>query len=148
MSAFATLAEVQARHPSDAAMLCADEATRLPDWDRFTAALEDVSTEIRIILQARYTRAELDDLDAESLGALRLFSIDMAMYRVAIAFARSTDEIKARYDLAVARLEGIAKNRGGLTFNSRHGGGETVSASPAGVDIVAPERNFTRESWR
>jgi len=36
---FATVEDVQARYPSDAALLCADETTREPDWARFDAAL-------------------------------------------------------------------------------------------------------------
>jgi len=86
--------------------------------------------EIRIILQARYTSPQLNDLDTESLGALRLFAIDMAMYRVAVTFARTTDELKTRYDIAVARLEGIASGKkGALTFNSSGGG--SVDGAPA-----------------
>jgi len=146
---FATTADVQARYPSDAALLCADETTREPDWARFDAALADVSMEISIILQARYTRAQLSDLDVESLGALRLFAIDMAMYRVAVTFARTTDELKTRYEIAVARLEGIASGKkGALTFNSSGSGsvdGATTTGSPGEAIVVAPERHFSRE---
>jgi phage gp36-like protein len=144
---YATTADVQARYPKDAALLCADETTRQPDWTRFDAALADVSTEARIILQGRYTPAQLDDLDADSLGALKIFAIDMALYRVAVAFARSTERLEKNYQNAVARLEGIAKGRGGLTFNAGAGSvdGETVSSSPGEAVVVAPERQFTRE---
>ncbi len=147
---FATTADVQTRYPSDAALLCADEATREPDWARFDAALADVSMEISIILQARYTRAQLGDLDAESLGALRLFAIDMSIYRVAVTFARTTDELKTRYEIAVARLEGIASGKkGALTFNSSADGGSVDGApttgSPGEAIVVAPERQFSRE---
>jgi phage gp36-like protein len=146
-SPYATTADVQARYPKDAALLCADEATRQPDWARFDAALSDVSMEARIILQGRYTPAQLADLDAESLGALKVFAIDMAMYRVAVAFARSTERLEKNYQTAVARLEGIAKGRGGLTFVSGAGAvdGETVSTSPGEAIVVAPERQFSRE---
>lgn len=148
---YATTADVQARYPRDAALLCADETTRQPDWARFDAALSDVSMEIRIILQGRYTPAELADLDAESLGALKVFAIDMSMYRVAVAFARSTERLEKNYQNAVTRLEGIAKGRGGLTFNATAGSGgsvdgEDVSSSPGEAIIVAPERMFTRDT--
>ena len=144
---YATTTDVQARYPKDAALLCADETTRQPDWTRFDASLADVSMEARIILQGRYTPAQLDDLDADSLGALKIFAIDMAMYRVAVAFARSTERLEKNYQNAVARLEGIAKGRGGLTFNTGAGSvdGETVSSSPGEAVVVAPERQFTRE---
>lgn len=145
---FATLADVDARYPSEAALLCADEDTRAPDWARFEAALFDVSTEIRIILQARYTPLQLATIDDDSRAALRFFAIDMAMYRVALSVARSTDAIKDRYDAAVARLEGIAKGRGALSFTGAIGGGEDASqttASPGEAIVVAPERQFGRD---
>lgn len=145
---YATTADVQARYPKDAALLCADETTRQPDWARFDAALSDVSMEIRIILQGRYTPVQLADLDAESLGALKVFAIDMAMYRVAVAFARSTERLEQNYKNAVTRLEGVASGKkGGLTFNTGAGSvdGETVSPSPGEALVVAPERQFTRE---
>lgn len=147
---YATTADVQTRYPNEAAMLCADETTRTPDWARFDAALSDVSMEIRIILKGRYTVAELDGLDAESLGALKAFAIDMAMYRVAVAYSRSTERLKEIYDNAVARLEGIASGKkGGLTFASNTSGGvaggETVTTSPGQAIVEAPERQFSRD---
>lgn len=146
---FATLADVESRYPSEAALLCADEETRAPDWARFEAALFDVSTEIRIILQARYTPAQLGDLDMDSLGALRFFAIDMVMYRVALSFARSTDAIKDRYDAAIARLEGIAKGRGALSFTNVTGGSMGADAqttsSPGEAIVVAHDRQFGRD---
>jgi len=147
--AFATIADVQARYPGEAALLCADESTRLPDWARFDAALADVSTEIRIILQARYTPDRLTDLDAESLGALRLFAIDMSMYRVALAFSRASEQMRERYDLAVARLEGIASGKkGALTFSTPAASvdGVAPTASAGEALVVAPARLFTRET--
>lgn len=148
---FATRADVQARHPREIEVLAADEETRVTDWARVDAALSDVSAEIRMILQGRYTPAEIAALDEESLGALKLFAIDMALYRVSLSFGRQTEAIKARYDAAVKRLEGIAKGRGGLTFVSSGSGGEGGSASsssPGEVLIVAPERVFTRDKMR
>lgn len=144
---FATTADVQARHPKEAALLCADETTRQPDWARFAAALADVSMEIRIILQGRYMPEQLADLDPESLGALKIFAIDMAMYRVAVAYARSTERLEKVYETAVARLEGIVKGRGGLTFVTGAGSvdGERVSTSPGEAIVIAPERQFTRD---
>lgn len=148
---FATAYDVETRYPDDAALLCADENTRLPDWSRFEAALSDVSMEIRIILQARYTPARLSQLDEESLGALKIFAIDMSMYRVAVAWSRTTEQLKSRYDLAVARLEGIASGKkGALTFVEGAGAVDGVSSnsSPGEALIVANERRFSRDAAR
>jgi phage gp36-like protein len=143
---FAARADIEARYPREVEVLAADEDTRLVDWARVDAALSDVSAEIRVILQGRYTPAEIGALDEESLGALKLFAIDMALYRVSLSFGRQTEAIKARYDAAVARLEGIAKGRGGLTFVADAGAASALS--PSEVLIEAPERVFTRDTMR
>lgn len=147
---FATREDVIERHPQEAARLCADEETRLPDWARLDAALADVSTEIRAILARRYTAAAIDNVDEESAGALRLFAIDMALYRVALAFSRQTDAIKERYDAAVRRIEGIATGRGGLTFLATSSGpvSDADGASPNAPLIDAPPRIFSRGTMR
>ena len=146
---FATLADLQTRHPRDVAVLCADEQTRLPDPDRIDAALVDVSTEIRAILARRYSPAQIDLIDDDSAGALKLFAMDMALYRVALGYGRQSEAAKERYEIAVKRLEGIAAGRGGLTFTQTPGGGvpglDPQSATPNVVMIEGPERQFTRD---
>ena len=147
---FATRADIEARHPREIAVLAADEQTRQVDWPRVEAAVVDVSTEIRAILAARYTPAQMDRLDEESEGVLRLFAVDMALYRVSLSFGRQTEANKLRYDNAIKRLEGIAAGRGGLTMTS-----DTVTATGDGIDggsiapneavIVGVERMFTRD---
>jgi len=150
---FATIEDVQNRYPGESALLCADEHSRLPDWARFDAALSDVSTEIRIILQARYTPTQLGQLDDASLSALRVFAVDMSMYRVAVSFARGSDILKSRYDMAIARLEGIASGKkGALTFTVGAPAVDGVAPTPSAGEalVIAPERQFTRanaERW-
>ena len=111
---FAQTSDVQARFPAEAAILCADEQTRLPNWVRFDEALGDVSMEMRAILAARYSAGQLAAIDDDSAAVLRLFAIDMAMYRVALSFSRTTDQIKSRYDNAVKRLEALSAGKGAL----------------------------------
>lgn len=125
---FAATADVQARYPEQAAILCVDEATRAPAWIRFDTALADASTEIRAILASRYNASLLAAVDDDALGFLQLCAIDMAMYRVALSYSRSTEQIRDRYDLAVKRLEAIALGRGSL--NPR-----TPAPSAAGGDL-------------
>lgn len=146
LAPFALPADVEYRYPREIGVLAADERTRQIDWDRVQAALVDVSMEIRSILLGRYTTAQIDDVDEDSLGLLRGYSIDMALYRVSLNFNRQTEAIKARYDAAVARLEAIAKGRGALSF--RTAGGEQRPTSPGEVLIEAPERMFTRATLR
>lgn len=153
---FATSAELQARHPNELAVLAADETTRQVDAARIEAALGDVSTEIRAILGSRYSADELGRADEGARDVLRLFAMDMALFRVAYP-PRVTEAIKARYDTAVARLRDMAKGVGALTITPSGAGalpvpgqpGEVSSnGSPNEVLISANERLFTRHRFR
>lgn len=143
--AFAVMADIDDRHPAQLVLVAADERTRLVDPVRVDAGLADASTEIRAILAQRWTAAELDTLDDDGRATLRMFAVDMALYRIALAFGRSTDNIKARYDAAVKRLEAMASGRGGLSFT---GPGATAGgAGQSGPNVVVVEANdalFTR----
>lgn len=149
---YATLADVIARYPQEATVLAADEETRLRDDLRIEAALVDGALEIRAILSARYTRAELDAIDADSRAVLSIYQIDIALYRVALSFGRSNERIKERYDGAIKRLEAIAVGKGALTFDGAAGGGaqagEPATIGPGEVVVEAPERIFTRDRLR
>ena len=64
---FAALADLEARYPSELTLLAADENTGLRDDGRIDLALDDATTEIIAILQARYSTADLANLDETSL---------------------------------------------------------------------------------
>lgn len=145
---FATLADLESRHPADLIKLAADEQTGLRDDDRIEKSLIDASAEVRTILKARYTLDDLARLDADSLDALRLYTIDIALYRIALAFSRSNERIEERYKAAVGRLEAIGAGKGGLSFEGGTGtdddaGGAVIAPNEVVVD--APTRVFTRE---
>jgi len=153
VQAFATLTDLESRHPSELIVLAADEQTGIRDDDRIVHALDDASAEVRTILKARYTVEDFGRLDADSLGGLKMFTIDIALYRIALAFARSNERIEDRYKAAVKRLEAIAAGRGGLSFvgGTGDGGGESDGGAviaPNEVVIDAPERVFTRNRLR
>ena len=155
MTAFATLSDVLARYPSEATVLAADETTRQRDDSRIEAALDDGTAEVRAILAARYTRDELDRVDDDSRGVLRIYTTDIALYRVALSFGRSNERVKERYDVAIARLQAIAKGSAALTFDGPGGGGSgAAGAEPAGgvspneAIVVANERVLTRDRLR
>ena len=148
-AAFATLADLEARHPGELITLAADEQTGFRDDIRVERALSDASAEMRLILKARYTVDDLARLDADSAESLAVLAMDIALYRIALAFARSNERIEARYEAAIKRLEAVAAGKGGLTFEGRDGdtGGEAdggAAISPNEVVIDAPERLFTR----
>ncbi len=149
---YATITDIEERFPAELIILAADEDTGLRDDARIDNALDDGSREVRAILKARYTAEDFERLDDDSLAMLKVFTIDIALYRVALAFSRSNDRIKERYDAAIKRLEAIAYGKGGLSFTGGSGdtdgdlGGSTIS--PNEVVIDAPERIFTRDRTR
>ncbi|WP_319775496.1 phage protein Gp36 family protein [Breoghania sp.] len=148
MQPFATIDDIDARYPAELIVLAADEVTGETDTVRVTAACEDASSEARAILKARYTTAELGNLDLDSLETLRLYTIDIALYRIALSFSRSNERIKERYEAAIKRLEAIASGRGGLSFASSDGGDDgsiETTGSPNEVLIEVPERVFSRD---
>lgn len=149
MTAYATIADLEARYPAELALVAADEQTGLRDDIRISHGLSDASIEIRAILAARYAPADLAALDQPSLDVLRVYAMDIAFYRIALSFARSTDAIKERYDQAIKRLEAIAAGKGALT-TTLNGSGDGASDTGGDVGqnevlVVAPERLFTRE---
>lgn len=150
MAAFASLADVLARYPQEATVLAANETTRMRDDSRIDAALLDASAEMRGILFARYTAAELATLAPDSAEILALYAIDIALYRVALSFNRSNDRVKERYETAIARLTAIAGGKGALTFEgaSVDGAGAGGAGSPGAVLIEAPCRTMNRDRLR
>lgn len=152
MTPFATLADLEVRHPSELTVLAADEMTGVRDDVRIQNALDDASAEMRGILKARYSAAELERLDADSRETLRVYAMQIALYLVSLSFARQTETIQERYNRAIKRLEAIAAGKGAVSFDpdgSGAGTGESTStASPNEVLIDVPERVFTRRHTR
>ncbi|MGF3027866.1 phage protein Gp36 family protein [Methylobacterium aquaticum] len=148
---FVTRPEIQARHPRELAVLAADEKTREIDAVRVDNACADASVEIRGILASRYTPDDLERVDAEGAAVLRLYAIDIALYRVSLSFGRSSETIEKRYAAAVARLRDMAAGKGALTVAPAGGPaaaeGPATSGSPNEVVIDAPERLFTRRRF-
>lgn len=146
--AFATLTDLQERHPQEVILLGADEATGLLDEVRVTRALDDASIEARTILAARYSATELSRVDEDGLATLRIYVMDIALYRVALSFSRLTDEIRERYQAAVKRLEAIAAGKGALSLSGEQpaGGEAGAETSTGGAAIVTPEPFFPRRN--
>lgn len=150
MQPYATIADIEARFREQLTLVAADEQTGLRDDTRIEAGLGDASIEIRAILAARYSAADLSALDADSLALLKIYAIDIAFYRIALDFSRSTENIKERYDQAVKRLEAIAAGKGALTTTVPAPGGDDTSVDVGDIGqnevvLTAPERMFTRE---
>ena len=149
MTAYATINDLENRYPEEIGLLAADEQTGMRVDARVEAALSDASVEIRAILQARYSPADLARLSADSLEVLKIYCMDIALYRTAIAFSRTSEIIKERYEAAIKRLEAIAAGKGALGLDGA-GAGAPGEGGPAPIGqnevvVEAPERMFTRK---
>lgn len=151
---FATIADLETRYPRELLILAADEDSGERDDVRVAAVLRDVTVEIRAILNARYSRQDLDRLDDDSRDVLRVFAMAMALYKVALSFSRSSERLEKGYADAIARLKDIAKGNGALTLAGDAAGGSTPAAPGlAGADngnvlVESNERVFSRDRMR
>lgn len=149
---FATLADIDTRYPRELLTLAADETTGIRDDARIGAVLVDVSAEIRSILLARYRGEELLRLDQDALDVLRVHAIAMALYKVALSFARSSERLREGYDTAVKALQAIAAGKGALGIAPDPGAAAPEIGSTAvdntAVLLEANERVFTRRRLR
>ncbi|MCY1705487.1 gp436 family protein [Pannonibacter sp. SL95] len=148
MQLYASIADIDARYPDQLTLIAADEQTGLRDDARITSGLTDASAEIQAILAARYSAAELAQLDEASLAVLRLYCIDIAFFRIALDFSRCTEAIKERHAAAIKRLEAIAAGKGALTSAISNNSGTPGEADGIGANeviLTSPGRIFTRE---
>lgn len=150
MANFCTLDDLAERYPEQLALLAAHEETGERDDVRVERACRDASAEIRGILFARYSSDDLLKIDEPSAEILRVYSMDIALFRISVAFSRTSDLLRDRYDASIDRLTAIATGKGGLTTIGAAGGDEpdVGAISPGGVVIEAPERMFTRDRLR
>lgn len=151
-STFASLEDLRTRYPRELVTLAADEETGLLDEVRVEAVLGDVTVEIRAILLARYSRRELDTLDDDARDVLRVFAMAMALYRVALSFARSSERLREGYDVSLKTLQGIAAGKGALGI-AGEGGSDLPAPGTAGADngnvlVESAERVFSRDRLR
>jgi phage gp36-like protein len=150
---FATLQDLATRYPRELLTLAADETTGIRDDARILAVLGDVSVEIRSILLKRYRRAELENLDDDARSTLRVYAMDMALYRVSVSFSRSSDRYKDGYDNALKALRRLTDGDGALgviggdpTPDPAEDG--TATADNGRVLMESNERLFTRNRMR
>ena len=148
MTAYATISDIEERHPDELILLAANGAG-VRDDTIIAQALDDASRELRSILKERYTVRELGRLDADSRALMRSLTIPVALYFTALTHSRSTDDIKERARAAFARAEKIAAGKGALSFEGAASiGGDASPVSPNEVRIDAEPRQFTRRTMR
>lgn len=152
-ASFATLDDLATRYPRELLTLAADETSGIRDDARILAVLGDVSVEIRSILLKRYRRPELDNLDDDARNTLRVYAMDMALYRVALSFSRSSERLEKGYDNAIKALRALTAGEGALGLIGGDTAADAVEDGTATADngrvlMESNERLFTRTRTR
>lgn len=112
---------------------------------RVDAALSETSSQIESYLSVRYTLPL-----ATVPQVLRSFAVDMTIYRLALRNGRPRDELRKRYDDAIAFLKSVAKgdaNLPGVSTGTGTGAGGVAAAGSSGdVRFTGRGRTFDRDS--
>lgn len=123
----------------EAISLTDEKRTGAVDNDKLTFALERASNIIDGYLVGRYKTPWPD-----SPGILIGYCCDITRYQLATDFRRLSDEIKLRYDDAIAFLEKVASGKINLGRDTSGG----VIQSTSQMKIFSGVRQFGRESTR
>lgn len=121
-----------------------------PDVAAIARALTSASDEIDSHVAVRYPLPL-----AAVPGILRQLAVDIAVYRLAQTADVLTEEIRQRYEDAIAHLRRIAEGKAALVFPPIAPGegeeGETPEGfddSPQPIVVAGPPRLFSRERMR
>lgn len=140
---YAIQSDISDRYGDEALYRVADrDRNEVLDAEAIERALVDATAEVDTYLSQRY----VVPLDPVPRVVVRLV-VDIAFYRLAQSAEALTDEIRQRYDDAIALLLHMAKGVVGLG----EGATETADGGEVKGDILAPsnpERLFTRNKMR
>lgn len=145
---YATRADIETLYGGDelrfALNLAREAVLAAGDIERVDRALAETSSQIDAYLGVRYTLpiAPVPDV-------LRAFAVDMTVYRLALRVGRPRDELRKRYDDAVAYLRAVAKgdaNLPGVATGTAGAGGEAAQGSSGDVRFTGRPRLFDRDS--
>ncbi|ATF17975.1 gp436 family protein [Phaeobacter gallaeciensis] len=144
--AYATQTDIVTLYSQDALYVADRDGDGVPDEAAIARALQTAGDEIDSYLGVRFS------LPLETVpGLLVQFSVDIALYRLALSSDVLSDEHRTRYEDAQKHLKDIA--RGTATLNtgtpqSGDGDDPVAPARPRPVVSVGPEREFTRDKMR
>lgn len=124
--------------------LAADAVLDAPAVARVGEALASAASQIDAYVAVRY------GLPLPAVpDVLRGFAVDLALYRLALANGRPRDELRQRYDDAVAFLRALAKGEAQLPGIDAGGGPADTSVadgSSDGVGFISGGRRFGRDT--
>ncbi len=132
---YATQSDIETLYGPDALLVAADrDGDGLPDAERIAAALADAAAEIDSHVGVRHA-LPLPAVPA----ALRRIAADIALYRLASNGAALTEELRTRYQDAIAWLRRVADGKAALPGADPQGGSRPTSGGPS---HAAPPRVF------
>lgn len=112
-----------------------------PNHSEIERALEKAEVEMAGWLAARYPA-----YPSKALPTLRMHQIKMATHHLASTAQSSTDDIKDAYKASIDYLKVVAAGRADLPGTDQ--GGDSIDSGSGGVQMVAPERQFTRDNLK
>lgn len=143
--AYATQADIITLYSEDALYVADRDGDGLVDDTAVTRALTLASSEIDSYVGVRHT-LPIDPVP----GLLVQFSVDIALYRLAMGRDVLSEEHRQRYEDAIKHLERIARGTASLNLPGPIDPetGEAAHTSPRPIVVGGPPREFTRDKMR
>lgn len=124
------------------AALYAAEVNGVVDAAKVSRALSSASAEIDSYLAVRLT------LPVEPTELLMQFAVDIALYRLASTADVMTEELRQRYDDAIAHLRRIADGKAQLVQPVDPNADDSSHTGPRPIIADGPPRLFSRDKMR
>lgn len=143
---YASQQDIQDRVGEDLLYTVADrQRDQVLDTAAIARALDDASSEIDGYLSERYALP----LATPPVWGTRL-CVDIAVYRLAVSADTLSNDIKARYEMAVAFLQRVGTGKAGLGLARQEEPQQTEGGDVRGDDILvqADQRLFRRDQTR
>lgn len=146
--AYATQADIVEIYGAHALVVADRDGDGTPDAAAISRALASASDEIDSHVGVRFALPL-----ASTPGMLRQLAVDIAVYRLAQTADVLTEELRRRYEDAIALLRRIAEGKATLIFPPAdpvegEEGEVSVDNSPQPIVVSGPPRLFSRERMR
>ncbi|SEQ59752.1 Mu-like prophage protein gp36 [Loktanella sp. DSM 29012] len=139
---YASQDDIITLYTADALVVADRDGDGVPDDAAITRALRSASAEINGYVGVRYDLPLADPHDI-----LTQYCVDIALYRLAGSSSTMTEELRQRYEDAMAALKRIAKGEMRLTI-APVAGEEPDDGGPNPLTTGGPARLFSRDKMR
>jgi phage gp36-like protein len=146
--AYATQSDIVLLYGANALVVADHDRDGVPDTDAVTRAIEAAGGEVDTYIGTRY-RLPLHEVPT----FLRQLTVDIALYRLALAADVATTEHRTRYEDALGHLKLIGAGKAGLVFTTPPPVIDPEAtpdpyAGPQPIVQGGPEKLFTRDKMR